>query len=339
VYREVEKKEKWCQGAAAVSEIGVLTPEEFFGVGKGGAPRTIPPAALGAVRMLTELALQFDIIDSRVDFSRYKLLVLPDEIPVDGVLARKIDSFMAAGGSLLASYASGLAPEGDRFALSSLGLRYKGDAPFSPDFLAVKGPLAAGLPQTELVMYLKGKQVEPLSGTETLIETDVPYFNRTWDHFFSHRHTPSTGKPGYPGVLQNGRTIYFMHPVFTQYQTNAALWVKRLVANAIQRLLSEPLVKLDAPSSTIATLSEQASEKRWVLHLLHYIPERRGTAFDVIEDVIPLADIKVRVRTDKPIRQVLAVPQGQALKFQQEGAYVAFTLPRLMGHQMISLES
>lgn len=74
-----------------------------------------------------------------------------------------------------------------------------------------------------------------------------------------------------------------------------------------------------------------------MLHLLHYIPERRGTAFDVIEDIIPLADVAVRVRTGKAVKQVRAVPQGQDLPFRQEGPYVAFTLPRLVGHQMIAI--
>jgi len=337
VYREVEKKEPWCRNATAVSEIGVFSPEEFLGLGQVGA-RRVPEASFGAVRLLTEAACQFDMIDSQSDFSGYKLLVLPDHIPADAALARRIDNFVAAGGSLLASFASGLTPEGDRFALSSLGLRYKGDAPFSPDFLDVKGPLGAGLPQTELVMYLRGKQVEALPGTSVLLYANVPYFNRTWDRFFSHRHTPSTGKPGYPAVLQNGRAIYFMHPVFTQYHTNAPLWVKRLVMNAIRRLLPEPLVELGAPSSTIVTLNRQEAENRWVLHLLHYIPERRGVAFDVIEDVIPIFDVRLRVRTAKPVKQVRTAPEGQPLAFRQEGPYVAFTLPKLLGHQMIAIE-
>jgi hypothetical protein len=108
--------------------------------------------------------------------------------------------------------------------------------------------------------------------------------------------------------------------------------------NAIRRLLPEPLVDIVAPSSTIATLNQQAAENRWVLHLLHYIPERRGAAFDVIEDVIPIADIRVRVRTGKAVRQVRAVPQDQALEFRQEGAYASLVLPKLVGHQMLAFE-
>jgi len=336
VYREVEQKEPWCAGAAPLADIGVITPEEFVGLGQGAA-REIPPAGLGAVRMLTELGCQFDILDSKSDVSKYKVLILPDRIPVDIGMKAKIDAFLAAGGALLASYASGLSPEGDRFALDALGLEYVGEAPFSPDFLVMRGPLAEGLPATELVMYQQGKQVKTRPGAEVLIETNVPYFNRTWDHFFSHRHTPSAGRVGYPGVVQKGRCIYFMHPVFTQYHANAPLWVKRLVRNALGRLLAEPLVQMKAPSSTIAALSSQPAQNRWVLHLLHYIPERRGTAFDVIEDVIPLADLALKVRTGRAVKAVRTVPQGGELVARQEGAYTVFTLPKLLGHQMIEL--
>ncbi len=334
VYREVEKKEPWCTGATGLADVGVLTPEEF----EHSEQRRIPPAALGAVRMLTEAAVQFDVLDSKSDFSKYKLLILPDRIPADPALASKLIAYVAAGGALLASFASGLSPEGDRFVIPAMGVEYKGDASYSPDFLVVDGPLSAGLPKTELVMYLKGKRVAARAEAKVLMSIHNPYFNRTWDHFFSHRHTPSSGTDGGPGIVQNGKCIYFMHPVFTQYRENAPLWVKRLVVNAIHQLLPQPLVVLNGPSSTIATLNQQSAENRWVLHLLHYIPERRGAAFDVIEDIIPVADLGLRVRTDKPVKQVFRAPERTPLDFHQDGVYTVFTLPKLEGHQMIALQ-
>ena len=178
-----------------------------------------------------------------------------------------------------------------------------------------------------------------LPGAEVLADAIVPYFNRTWEHFSSHRHTPSAGKPGYPGVVRNGRAIYFMHPVFEQYQANAPRWVKQLVANAIGMLMPGPLVTVEGPGTIFAALSEQPGERRLVLHLLHYIPERRGQAFDVIEDVIPLHDVKVSVRAGKPVRGVTAVPGDQKLAFENRGGRVDFTLPRLEGHQMIAISA
>ena len=333
VYGEVEKKEPWCAGARAVSEVGILNPEEFT----GGEARSLPAPIFGAVRMFQELRYQFDVLDTASDLTPYQLVVLPDGIPVSGDFAGKLERFLAAGGSLIASYASGLDPGGKDFALRALGVDLAGDAPYSPDFLLPKGAIGAGLPSTELVMYLRGKQVRARAGAAVLAETLVPYFNRTWEHFSSHRHTPSAGKPGYPGVVRNGRAIYFAHPVFEQYHRNAPLWVKRLVANAAAMLLPDPLVRVEGPSTLLAALNEQPRRKRQVLHLLHYIPERRGQDFDVIEDVIPLHGLTVSVRSDRPVAAVTLVPQGAGLPFQARAGRTEFTIPALVGHQMIEL--
>jgi hypothetical protein len=102
-------------------------------------------------------------------------------------------------------------------------------------------------------------------------------------------------------------------------------------------LLPQPLVRLDAPSTTLATINEQSAENRWVLHLLHYIPERRGQDFDIIEDVIPIFDVGVSVKVTGSVRSLVCVPDQVPLKFEQKGDHVEFILPKLEGHQMIAL--
>ncbi len=334
VYTQVEAKEPWCAGARGLADIGVLTPEEFL----SSEARRIPDSAFGFVRMLTELAAQFDVIDSQFDFSRYKLIVLPDEIPVNDALRDKLEAFVGAGGSLIASHESGLNPGKTAFNLPSLGLEYVGPAVFSPDFLVVRdGGMARGFSPAEYVMYLKGAEVR-LRGAQELVKTNVPYFNRTWEHFCSHRHTPSEFKYGYPGVTRSGRVIYFMHPVFSQYQQNAPRWAKQLVGNAIDALLPQPLVRVKAPSTAMVALNEQAAARRLVLHLLHYIPERRGQAFDVIEDVIPLNNVEASVRVDGPVKAVRLVPQGTVVPHRAEAGRVAFTVSHVNGHQMVCIE-
>ena len=176
-----------------------------------------------------------------------------------------------------------------------------------------------------------------MPGSEVLVQTNVPYFNRTWEHYFSHRHTPSTGKPGYPGVVRNGRAIYFMHPLFAQYQQNAPLWCKQIVLNAVSLLLADPLVRTSLPSAGLVSVNEQTKERRYVVHLLHYVPERRGLDFDVVEDVVPLLGVRVSLRVPRRVRGVATAPQGARLTFTEKARRVEFTLPRLEGHQMIAV--
>jgi hypothetical protein len=117
----------------------------------------------------------------------------------------------------------------------------------------------------------------------------------------------------------------------------APLWCKRLLVNALDLLLPEPLVRHQGPSTLLVALNAQPAQQRQVLHLLHYIPERRGEFFDVIEDVIPLHDVAVSVRTASAVKSVVAVPQGKSLPFEVRGDRVEFVVPVLVGHQMIEL--
>ncbi|MGE5223877.1 MAG: beta-galactosidase trimerization domain-containing protein, partial [Omnitrophica WOR_2 bacterium] len=331
VYDQVEKREPWCAGAEPVVEIGLFTTEEHN-------HRHQPDETLGAVQMLQEGAYQFDIIDSSSSFSNYRVLVLPDQIPVTRELENKLDAYLQDGGALIASYHSGLNLERDAFTLKALGVTFRGEAPYSPDFIVPKGPVGQGLPETEHVMYLRGLEVVPVEGCEILQETVTPYFNRTYAHFCSHQHTPSSGEKGYPAILRNGRCVYFSHPIFTQYHKNAPHWVKVLFHNALNLLLPDPLVQVQGPSSLMVTLNRQPDLNRLVLHLLHYIPERRAKDFDTIEDVIPLYHIPASVRTDCPVKQVRAVPQMEAIGFQQRGSRVDFNVPEINGHQMIEID-
>ncbi len=331
VYREVEKKEPWCEGAKPVTEIAVFSPEEFVGGRR-------PPSGIGVVRMLQEGAHQFDIIDTRMDFSGYRVLIFPDVIAVSEDLARRIEEFVRDGGAVIASHHSGLNEAKDAFDLKALGVRCLGDAPYSPDFIVPKGAIGRGLRETEHVMYMRGTHVSPAGDAKVLADVVVPYFNRTREHFCSHRHTPSSGKAGYPGIVQNGRAIYFIHPIFAQYNQNAPRWCKQLFLNALDILLPDPLLRHTGPSSTLATITEQSQHNRWIVHLLNYVPERRGEDFDVIEDVIPIHDIRVSVRAPHRVKSAALVPQSERLEFKRTNKRVEFGVAKLEGHQMIVLE-
>jgi hypothetical protein len=206
-------------------------------------------------------------------------------------------------------------------------------------------------------MYIRGMDVRAHAGAEVLASIYPSYFDRTWEHFCSHRQTPSAGAAGNPGIVRNGDVIYFSSPLFTLYDRMAPPWCKRLLLNALEMFLPQPLVRHSGPSTLFVTLAEQNvnsasqgtqagagvhlsagdSPQRFVLHLLHYIPERRGTEFDVIEDVIPLYNVPISLRIARPVGSVTVAQGGEPLPFDLDGDRVLFTVPEVVGHQMITI--
>ena len=350
VYTSVEAKEPWCRGAKAVSEIGVFTPEAF----RDPLDRTLPAALRGLSKMLDEAAYQFEILDAESDLRPYSLLILPDRIPVSPELASRLQAFLDDGGKIIASFESGLAPDGSDFQLMELGVRKRGDGPRDRTGELVRGvvfergdyaeyilpgpDLDAGLPPVEHVMYIRGMEIEADPQSQVLASIIPALFDRTWEHYCSHRQSPSSGEAERPAIVRTENTIYFSSPIFSQYNQNAPRWCKQLVNNALDLLLPEPLIRHDGPSTLLVTLNEQAQHDRHVLHMLHYIPERRGLDFDVIEDVIPLYNLMLSLRVDRPVRRVSLVPQEEDIQFVEIDGRVEFTVDQLNGHQIVAIQ-
>ncbi len=346
VYREVARKEPWCRGARALTDIGVFTLEEFTG-------ERLTAETVGAVRMLQEGGHQFDVVDSQTSWDGYRVLILPDGVPLDGFLASKVSDYLDAGGKVIASFESGLKPDLSEFALTAWGVRKTGEGPLDGrgetvrgrhfgngdyvDYLRAEGMLAPVLRSTEYVMYMRGLEIEAMEDSEVLARTVPSYFDRTWQHFCSHRQTPSSGEPAGPAATRTVDVIYFAHPIFRQYHRNAPRWCKQLLLNALDVLLPDPLLRHSGPTGVLSALNEQPEQSRLVLHLLHYVPERRGQEFDVIEDVVPVSDIALSLKLPGEVASVRCVPDGEILAFDAEMGRLSFTVPKLNGHQMVEI--
>ena len=335
IYEQVEKKEVWCKGAEEVVEIGILT-SEYFKTGSDSVKK-VPKEINGVCAMLDELGYQFNIIDENSDFAKYKVIILPDTILCGERLKNKITVFTNSGGHIIASAKSGLNEEKREFALGCLGIHYIGEAPYSPDFLMPTEKFGEKLPKTEHVMYNKGMKVSLQEATEK-VKVYVPYFNRTWEHFCSHLHTPSSHQYGYPGITENKGNYYFIHPVFTIYQEKHPRWCKAFVGDVLESMIATPILKHTGPSTMVAALNEQKEQKRYILHALHYIPNKIAEELLTIEDKIVLYDIKFTINVPCQIKSVRMVPEKQEIPFQMnEEGCVEFTIPCIDGHSMVEM--
>lgn len=336
-YAEVEARESWCAGATNIADVGLLSLEavELHRATAQGQMAKTGLSDGGAVRMLLEGHVLFDVIDADADFSHYKVLILPDGVRLSADLKAKLDAFFAQGGKVLATGESGLNEAGNAFALD-FGVTWLGASEYSPEYFHPHfdvGPLG----EASFVFYAPGQKVS-LAGGTVLGHREEPYFNRDALHFCSHQHTPGDGKDAGPGMVEGPHGIYFGWNVFEDYATKGSLALKLCVRHALGRLLPEPTLETDLPAQGVVTLTEQAHERRCVNHLLYASPVKRGNGVEVIEDILPLHGVQVALRLPRPVSRVSLAPQGDEMAFTQENGVVRYVVPRLECHQMVVLE-
>lgn len=334
VYGKVKAVEQYCMDTKAVSEIGVLTPEEFYIPGEKNP--SIHPALIGAVRMLQELSYQFDVVDSQMNFDNYKLIILPDVINYSPQLERKLESYTKQGGKVIGTHDSLINKEAN---VSKLyGNEYVGDSYFDRDFVMPNDVIGKELYKEEYVMYVKGTKIKALE-SEVLMQTVKPYFNREGQTFCSHQHAPSSKEFGHPAVTKNQDVIYFSHPIFGLYRKNSPAWCKAMMKDAIENLLVQKLISHDGPSTLLTSLNEKEDSQATIVHALHYITEKRSADIYTIEDIIPLHEIEFTIFTgDKNVDSVKVIPGLKEVDYRLEGGYLTVVAEKIEGHFMMLIE-
>ena len=347
-YKEVEEKETWCEDAESVADVGLLSSASV----KAGAKRD-DEADTGAVRVLLEGHFLFDVLDAEMDFSPYKMIVLPDDVPVEDGLKSKLDAYLAAGGKLFMSGASGLAADGSGFVFD-IGADHFGVSEFSPDYVLPDEALRPGFVDSPLVMYCPSQKIKVTSG-RSLGDVYNPYFNRSFKHFCSHQHTPPETSPsGFAGGVMSGNICYLAHPVFKIYRAFGAVTYQEYAIKALRALLGDDdRVETNMPSTARLTMTRQAKESRCILHLLYANTINRGgeveltggsvaartRSVEVIEELLPLRDVELKVKIDQPVRKLSLEPQGVEIKHEAIDGRIVVRLDEFTCHQMVVYQS
>jgi len=343
-YREVASKEEWCVNARAVSDIAVLSSEAE----KRGMRDSLPDE--GAARVLLEGHFLFELLDRDMDFGRFKLVILPDDVEVDDFLVRKINDHLSRGGKLLLSGKSGFNSAGAP--AFDIGAAHFGTSPFSPDFVLPEPRFRTDHVDSPVVFYLSSERIKADSG-KSLGKVFDPWFNRTFQHFCSHQHAPYRDEPsGYDCGVENGAIVYLAHPVFSLYRAYGAVVYREYIAKVIAHLLGgRQTVSVSLPSAARVFLNYQEEERRHILHLLYANPTARGGAMrfaagtleaagariEVIEDLTPLRDIRLTVRGLPEVSRITLEPQGTEISFTRQEGGIFFSVEEVCCHQIVVL--
>ena len=330
VYGNLQQYDEWVLGAVNDPEIALVYPRR-------GEHHPARPAAASAVRMLTELKVQFDLVTEFVPWDKYKLLIFPDDVPFTEEYAKRVEKHLKRGGAVLATSRSGLDPEGRRFALDSWPAVYEGPIGYHPLYFMPAGGFADGLPEMPLSVYASGSKVRAAEGADTEMYYVKPYFNQGWDGLRSNYYVPPQEVTDEPFFVRKGSVIYIAGEIFLGYCNRAPVQLRQLLGRALEALDPNPKFK----SATLPSFARAFVQKKGeteMVHVLAYCPERRGNA-NALEDRITLVDTDLRLRTDgREIRRVYLAPDRQELPFEIRDGYCCVNVPRITGYALIVFE-
>jgi len=325
IYRELERYEPWTDDVKAMADIGIVTY----------AREELNDSYNGAVRMLGELAYTYDIINERHDFTKYKVIILPDNVKISNEMKPKLESYLAAGGSIISSGHSGLNMEGTAFALQEWQMAYEGEDTWNSSYFRMLPDTNGEIPDMINGIYSQSIWMQLEAGAEEIAEYWQPYFNREWDGFHGSFYTPPDRYAGRPAVARSGNIIQVCFNIFGAYMDYAANAHKYLIKYCLEQLLPKPLVRAEHIPTT-ARVTVTAKEQLQMIHLKLTHPEPRGK-FNVIEDLQSLEGGVVSLRADN-VKAVYTAPEQTPLAYEVHDGYIRIPLPKVEGYAMVVVE-
>lgn len=332
-YSELEEKEEWLDNVESVADIAIISPEAYVGDLSTGQMTKVDDSGSGVCRIMLEGKYLFDVIDFESDLSKYKVIILPDVIRTDIDFAKRLREFCDCGGKVLATGKSALYENSNEFCLN-LGAERIKENPYKPDYFRPLEKIK-DMGDTGYIMYGNGEKIRCI-GNE-LGKRENPYFNRTRAHFCSHQHTPNSCEYGGAGMTEGKDGIYIAWNIFADYAQSGELHLKQMAIFALDRLLdSAKTLKTNLPAQGIVTLMKQSD--RLICHLLYASPVKRGNGIEVIEDIVPIYNVELAIKTDKKINKVYLAPQKEDIDFTYENGYISVKLDKIECHQMVVFE-
>lgn len=331
IYSDLQTKEEWYDNAKTVTEIGIVYPKDIQNIREDIELRS-------AVRMLSELKQQFDILTLASDWSKYKVLIFPDRITFNDEVTERVKKHIYEGKAVISTGFSGLNIEQTAFSLEKeWGVKHLGNNDFDPAYVVVEESLSSGLPDMPMSLYSSGIDILPFDDTKVKANLVKPYQNRAWDGNYAIFYNPPQEITNKSALTINGKVAHFSHKIFSGYFDKASVELRRLFSNVLNAFFPEPLVK-SKNSPTFARVFVTEQPNRRMVHLLSYIPEMRGNT-PIIEEGIELHEIEIMIRNDdRTYTKVYTAPHKIELSFEIENGYTKTIIPMSKGYSLIVFE-
>ena len=317
-YDYLRKIAPYCYGGENMAEVGVWLSSD-------------DETNEGISNILLENQIDYDLIADN-NFSRFSLVILPDKAALDESALAVLQTYLHHGGKMICM-GDALVKNG-KFLLN-IGLEYLDEPEFECDYLL---PLESqtDVPNGPMLCNVPGHSIR-LIDAEVLAERMLPYFNRTYGHFCGHKNTPyNEDGDRFPGIVKHGNTVYVANNLPLDYFRYGCVFHKRWFMLALRSLYIPNLKISGLGSQGRCTMIHQPEQNRYCINMTYASPVRRGKA-EIIEDIMPVRDVRVEVKLDREIASVMRIPDGQMLRFTQANGVLRVTLPEMTCHTALVL--
>lgn len=337
-FGKIKQLQPWLEQAAPVTDTVLLIP-------------SIPLLTVrqkyiyGIAKLMIETHLQFDALETSMEWERYRLVVIPDELMPDEKTISRLHQFIAKGGAVIVCHNGGLQEGTNKSWLSRYGLIQDGLSPFDPAYLVTDDHFIADMPGYEYALYGGASQWKVQLPALSLALLGEPLFQRSAEHYTSHKQSPFDHATDYSVIATSGKIGLLGFPIGEAYYDKGYWIYREAFINLIKKVLPNRLIETNAPLSTEITITYQPANKddqrpeRFLVHIINWSPNRKTPSHsEVHEDPIALTDIRVKLNI--PFREVTVkmVASGEKLKHNIAKDGIEVTIPRIPISEIVCFE-
>ena len=337
-FGRIKQLEPWLNQAAPVTEAALMIsdiPLDFMR----------HPYIYGIAKLMIESHLQFDLVEPGQEWERYNLLVLPDEFKPNKKIIDRLHKYIEAGGSVIVSHHAGLIADTKQTWLEQYGFKYNDDSPFIPAYLVTEDGFIEDMPGYAYALYNGASQWEVQDPGQSLLKLGEPLFNRSGDHYTSHKYWPFDHLTKYSTLALSDKVGLIGFPIGSTYY-DKGYWIYRSAfEKLLDNVLPSRLVETNAPLSTEVTVTYQtASEElnrkeRYMVHIVNWSATRKAPPHsEMFEDPIALTDIKIKLNIPLQNVTVKTAVSGIILQHRSTGDGIEVTIPRILIHEIVCFE-
>jgi hypothetical protein len=340
------QREALTKGTHGVSDIAILSSPETLRR-RGSEWTTDENPLKGAYLALVEDGLTADILfDADLDnrLSKYQALVIPEQAFIGRKAADAIRKFVDGGGGLVVTgcLPQAVDPEepssaADRGGFQAItGLTAEGEHDLDVAYLELRGTKAEDFWRDHdnfrppIPVWGKPAKVLP-STAEVLATLTAPGIT------YQSGARPPGEKLDSPALTAHrygqGKVLFCALGIAAEVWKRGNPGAKYVLQKMVRRVALNLMVQRIGPPSVQLYCSED--EKRTIVHLIAYQPDRRVGHPQIVESPASIANVQIKLREARVPKRVRVEPGGMPVEYRHDGQQLSVVAPPFGIHTAI----